>query len=85
MGHAAGASIDSQDTLAFSALSGVRPMIDRLNIDAYHDEPAADREPVDRRRHRLGARKRGSGTQPPWRRASRAVTSPTGKFYGLIN
>jgi D-arabinose 1-dehydrogenase-like Zn-dependent alcohol dehydrogenase len=28
VGHAAGASIDSQDTLAFSALSGVRPMIE---------------------------------------------------------
>jgi alcohol dehydrogenase len=28
VGHAAGASIDSQDTLAFSTLSGVRPMIE---------------------------------------------------------
>ena len=32
MGHAAGASIDSQDTLAFSALSGVRPMIETLPL-----------------------------------------------------
>ena len=32
VGHAAGASIDSQDTLAFSALSGVRPMIETLPL-----------------------------------------------------
>jgi D-arabinose 1-dehydrogenase-like Zn-dependent alcohol dehydrogenase len=32
IGHAAGASIDSQDTLAFSALSGVRPMIETLPL-----------------------------------------------------
>jgi D-arabinose 1-dehydrogenase-like Zn-dependent alcohol dehydrogenase len=30
VGHAAGASIDSQDTLGFSALSGVRPMIETM-------------------------------------------------------
>jgi hypothetical protein len=39
VGHAAGASIDSQDTLAFSSLSGVRPMIERMPLaraaDAY--------------------------------------------------
>ena len=32
VGHAAGAPIDSQDTLAFSALSGVRPMIETLPL-----------------------------------------------------
>jgi alcohol dehydrogenase len=32
VGHAAGASIDSQDTLAFSALSGVRPMIETMPL-----------------------------------------------------
>ena len=32
VGHAAGASIDSHDTLAFSALSGVRPMIERMPL-----------------------------------------------------
>ena len=30
--HAAGASIDSQDTLGFSALSGVRPMIETMPL-----------------------------------------------------
>jgi D-arabinose 1-dehydrogenase-like Zn-dependent alcohol dehydrogenase len=32
VGHAAGASIDSQDTLAFSVLSGVRPMIETMPL-----------------------------------------------------
>lgn len=32
VGHAAGASMDSQDTLAFSALSGVRPMIETMPL-----------------------------------------------------
>ena len=32
VGHAAGASIDSQDTLGFSALSGVRPMIEIMPL-----------------------------------------------------
>jgi len=32
VGHAAGASIDSQDTLAFSALSGVRPIIETMPL-----------------------------------------------------
>ena len=32
VGHAAGASIDSQDTLAFSTLSGVRPMIETMPL-----------------------------------------------------
>jgi D-arabinose 1-dehydrogenase-like Zn-dependent alcohol dehydrogenase len=32
-GHASGASIDSQDTLAFSALNGVRPMIETLPLE----------------------------------------------------
>jgi D-arabinose 1-dehydrogenase-like Zn-dependent alcohol dehydrogenase len=33
VGHAAGASIDSQDTLAFSALSGVRPTIETMPLE----------------------------------------------------
>ena len=33
VGHASGASIDSQDTLAFSALSGVRPMIETMPLE----------------------------------------------------
>jgi D-arabinose 1-dehydrogenase-like Zn-dependent alcohol dehydrogenase len=32
-GHASGSSIDSQDTLAFSALSGIRPMIETLPLE----------------------------------------------------
>jgi D-arabinose 1-dehydrogenase-like Zn-dependent alcohol dehydrogenase len=32
VGHASGASIDSQDTLAFSALSGVAPMIETMPL-----------------------------------------------------
>jgi D-arabinose 1-dehydrogenase-like Zn-dependent alcohol dehydrogenase len=32
VGHASGASIDSQDTLTFSALSGVRPMIETMPL-----------------------------------------------------
>jgi propanol-preferring alcohol dehydrogenase len=32
VGHAAGASIDLQDTLAFSTLSGVRPMIETMPL-----------------------------------------------------
>jgi len=32
VGHSAGASIDSQDTLGFSALSGVRPMIETMPL-----------------------------------------------------
>jgi D-arabinose 1-dehydrogenase-like Zn-dependent alcohol dehydrogenase len=32
-GHASGASIDSQDTLAFSALSGVRPTIETMPLE----------------------------------------------------
>ena len=32
-GHASGASIDSQDTLAFSALSGVRPTIETVPLE----------------------------------------------------
>jgi D-arabinose 1-dehydrogenase-like Zn-dependent alcohol dehydrogenase len=32
VGHASGASIDSQDTLAFSALSGVSPMIETMPL-----------------------------------------------------
>lgn len=33
VGHASGASIDSQDTLAFSALSGVRPAIETMPLE----------------------------------------------------
>jgi len=33
VGHASGASIDSQDTLAFSALAGVRPMIETMPLE----------------------------------------------------
>jgi D-arabinose 1-dehydrogenase-like Zn-dependent alcohol dehydrogenase len=33
VGHASGASIDSQDTLAFSALSGVRPTIEIVPLE----------------------------------------------------
>jgi alcohol dehydrogenase/propanol-preferring alcohol dehydrogenase len=33
VGHASGASIDSQDTLAFSALSGVRPSIETVPLE----------------------------------------------------
>ena len=32
-GHASGASIDSQDTLAFSALTGVRPTIETMRLE----------------------------------------------------
>ena len=32
VGHAAGASIDSEDTLVFSALTGVRPMIETMPL-----------------------------------------------------
>jgi alcohol dehydrogenase/propanol-preferring alcohol dehydrogenase len=33
VGHASGASIDSEDTLAFSALVGVRPMIETIPLE----------------------------------------------------
>jgi D-arabinose 1-dehydrogenase-like Zn-dependent alcohol dehydrogenase len=33
VGHASGASIDSQHTLAFSALSGVRPTIETMPLE----------------------------------------------------
>lgn len=33
IGHASGASIDSQDTLAFSALTGVRPTIETMPLE----------------------------------------------------
>jgi D-arabinose 1-dehydrogenase-like Zn-dependent alcohol dehydrogenase len=41
VGHVAGASIDSQDTLAFSTLSGVRPMIETMPL--AHAVEAYDR------------------------------------------
>jgi len=34
--------------------------LDRLGVDAHHDEPAAHRKPADRRGHRLDA---GDGRQ----------------------
>jgi D-arabinose 1-dehydrogenase-like Zn-dependent alcohol dehydrogenase len=37
VGHAGGASIDSQDTLAFSALSGVRPTIETMPLERAAD------------------------------------------------
>jgi len=37
VGHASGASIDSQDTLAFSALSGVRPSIETMPLERAAD------------------------------------------------
>jgi D-arabinose 1-dehydrogenase-like Zn-dependent alcohol dehydrogenase len=37
MGHSSGASIDSQDTLAFSALSGVRPTIETMPLERASD------------------------------------------------
>jgi D-arabinose 1-dehydrogenase-like Zn-dependent alcohol dehydrogenase len=40
-GHASGTSMDSQDTLAFSALTGVRPMIETMPLE--HAGEAYDR------------------------------------------
>jgi D-arabinose 1-dehydrogenase-like Zn-dependent alcohol dehydrogenase len=37
VGHASGASIDSQDTLSFSALSGVRPTIETMPLERAAD------------------------------------------------
>jgi D-arabinose 1-dehydrogenase-like Zn-dependent alcohol dehydrogenase len=36
-GHASGASMDSKDTLAFSALTGVRPMIETMPLERAAD------------------------------------------------
>jgi alcohol dehydrogenase len=36
-GHASGTSMDSQDTLAFSALTGVRPMIETMPLEEAAD------------------------------------------------
>jgi D-arabinose 1-dehydrogenase-like Zn-dependent alcohol dehydrogenase len=33
VGHASGASIDPQDTMAFSALGGVRPTIETMPLE----------------------------------------------------
>jgi D-arabinose 1-dehydrogenase-like Zn-dependent alcohol dehydrogenase len=38
VGHASGTSIESEDTLRFSAMSGVRPMIETLPL---HQAPEA--------------------------------------------
>jgi D-arabinose 1-dehydrogenase-like Zn-dependent alcohol dehydrogenase len=40
VGHASGTSIDSQDALAFSALSGVRPMVETLPLERAEDAHA---------------------------------------------
>jgi D-arabinose 1-dehydrogenase-like Zn-dependent alcohol dehydrogenase len=40
VGHASGTSIDSQDTLAFSALAGVRTMIETLPLERAEDAHA---------------------------------------------
>lgn len=50
-GHASGSSMDSQDTLAFSALTGVRPMIEKLPLE---QAPAAyERMMSNRARFRM--------------------------------
>ena len=36
-GHASGTSMDSQDTLAFSALTAVRPMIETVQLEEAAD------------------------------------------------
>jgi D-arabinose 1-dehydrogenase-like Zn-dependent alcohol dehydrogenase len=36
-GHASGTSMDSQDTLAFSALTGVRPLIETMPLERAAD------------------------------------------------
>ena len=43
VGHAAGASIDSEDTLGFSALSGVRPMIETMPLASAPEARASER------------------------------------------
>ena len=51
VGHAAGASIDSQDTLGFSALSGVRPMIETVPLEDAAD--AYERMMANKARFRM--------------------------------
>jgi len=51
VGHASGASIDSQDTMAFSALSGVRPMIETVPLE--HATAAFDKMMRNEARFRM--------------------------------
>jgi len=51
VGHASGASIDSQDTLAFSALSGVRPTVETMPLERAAD--AYDRMMLNEARFRM--------------------------------
>jgi D-arabinose 1-dehydrogenase-like Zn-dependent alcohol dehydrogenase len=48
-GHASGSSVDAQDTLAFSSLTGVRPRIDPILLEkageAYAKTLAGDEVP----------------------------------------
>ncbi len=66
VGHAAGASIDSQDTLAFSALSGVRPMIETMPLAQRTGGLCADdarrRALPDGADERVAPRRRSRGT-----------------------
>jgi len=50
-GHASGTSMDSQDTLAFSALTGVRPMIETMPLE--HAADAYDRMMGNKARFRV--------------------------------
>jgi alcohol dehydrogenase/propanol-preferring alcohol dehydrogenase len=50
-GHASGTSMDSQDTLAFSALTGVRPMIETMPLERAAD--AYDRMMSNQARFRM--------------------------------
>lgn len=51
VGHASGASIDSQDTLAFSALTGVRPTIETMPLE--HASAAYDKMMRNEARFRM--------------------------------
>jgi D-arabinose 1-dehydrogenase-like Zn-dependent alcohol dehydrogenase len=50
-GHASGSSMDSEDTLAFSALTGVRPMIETMPLEQAAD--AYDRMMGNKARFRM--------------------------------
>ncbi len=69
MGHAAGAAMDSQDTLAFSVLSGVRPMIETVPLARSGGLRADDSRPT--------ARKAGLAPVPAWREVGRIVVPRT--------
>src|SRR5207244_7353801 len=55
VGQASGASIDSQDTLGFSALSGVRPMIETMPLSRAPESHARMRRAEARSRRGLTA------------------------------